>query len=396
MKVLMLTSSYPFGPGDHRGGFVREMARVLIRQGIGVEVAVPRPSEEYNVLDEPFPDDGLEPEVRMLPAVLPGRARGFHGAGLEANLRRDPAAALAIPPFLVSYAVEASVRALFCDAIVAHWLLPMGAVGAAISRYSGKPLGVVAHSGPPVAARIWPLRKAVGEVLATARSTVCVAEAVRREVVAAGRPASTDRLTVIPLGVDLRVRTAAPTVADRPLRLLFVGRLVGLKGVDVLVRAAARVPGVELEVAGDGPERTTLCALAADLGAPIRFLGEVAPEAARRAMQAADLLVVPSRRSRLGREEGLPRVLLEAWSCGLPVLATATGGMTEALGRRGGGLLCPPDDVVDLARALRLCRENPAVLERLRLEAMAAGNAYSWEALGPRWAQWTRSLVKAR
>lgn len=390
MRVLMLTSSYPLHPGDYRGGFVRDMARALLAQGIEVEVAAPRPDGDESWAPEDEPDL----PVRWLPAVLPLRARGFHGAGLEANLRRDPLALLTLPSFLGAFAVEASVRSLFCDCIVAHWLVPMGLVGAAISRYSGRPLGVVAHSGPPDPCRVWPADRVVGHVVKSARSTACVSTSVHQQVVraVAGAVAS-DRLPVIPLGVDLRAGTASAPSRDRPLRLLFVGRLVGLKGVDILVRASARVPGIDVGILGDGPEMSSLRALAQELGAPVRFLGEADVEASRRAMQAADLLVVPSRRGFLGRQEGLPRVLAEAWSCGLPVVASATGGLTEAIARQGGGLLCLPGDVADLARALRLCRETPALLARLRTEAMAAGSAFSWDALGPRWAAWVRGLA---
>lgn len=386
----MLTSSYPLRPGDYRGGFVRDMARALLSQGIEVEVAAPRPDGDEGWAPEDEPDL----PVRWLPAVLPLRARGFHGAGLEANLRRDPLASLAIPPFLGAFAVEASVRSLFCDCIVAHWLAPMGLVGAAISRHSGKPLGIVAHSGPPGPFRVWPFDRLLRYVVTSARSTACVSASVREQVSrgVAGALMS-DRLPVIPLGIDLRAGTASAPSRDRPLRLLFVGRLVGLKGVDVLVRAAARVPGIDVNVLGDGPERSSLRALAEKLGVPVRFSGEADVDGARRAMQAADLLVVPSRCGRLGRQEGLPRVLVEAWSCGLPVVASATGGLTEAVARQGGGLLCQPDDVADLARVLRLCRETPALLGRLRLEAMAAGGAFSWDAVGPRWAAWVRGLA---
>lgn len=393
MKILVLTSSYPCAPGDWRGGFVRDLSRALVRQGLEVEVAVPRPEGEAGDVPPPPAEDPFEPAVRRLPSILPGRARGFHGAGIEENLRRDPGAALAIPPFLLAYAVEASIRGLFCDAIVAHWLLPMGAVGATLSRYAGRPLGVVAHSGPPAVARVWPLRGVVRGVVATARSVACVSESVRGQVARACAPGDAGRLAVLPLGVDPRAATANPLGPERPLRLLFVGRLVAMKGVDVLIRAVARVPGVLLDVAGDGPEAGRLRALAADLDAPVRFLGEVPDAAARAAMQAADLLAVPSRPGLLGREEGLPRVVLEAWSCGLPVLATATGGMTGALARHGGGLLCVPGDAGDLARALRLCREDPSLLARLRIQARAAGAAFSWDVLGPRWADWVRALA---
>ena len=176
MKALFLTSSYPLHPGDWRGGFVRDLARALVDQGLDVDVAVPRPAT-----GEFVPEEGGPREV-ALPSVLPGRARGFHGTGLEANLIADPLAAIAIPPFLLAYATEAMVRALFADVVVSHWIVPMGAVGAVVARTVRKPLVIVAHSAPPAVFRLPGAVQALRALLEASTVTVCVSDAVRAAV----------------------------------------------------------------------------------------------------------------------------------------------------------------------------------------------------------------------
>ncbi len=388
MRVLMLTSSYPCREGDWRGGFVRDLGRVLVREGLHVIVAAPRPPDPF----QPPPVQDGEPGTVWLPTWLPARARGFHGAGLEANLRRDLHAWANLGPFLAAYALEARVQAAFADVIVAHWLLPMGLVGAFLSRWSSRPLGVVAHSGPPWPARLPPLSRLVRSVVTQAASVTCVSESVRREVACVS--GGLGRLDVLPLGVDLRPSAEPRPLHGRPLRLLFVGRLVRVKGADLVARAARDLgerPPVTWTVIGDGPEAARLRANAPTC---MRFLGDLDPERVRAEMAAHDALVVPSRPGPLGRSEGLPRVLLEAWSCGLPVLAADTGGLGEAIRRHGGGGLFQPDNVGGLVRAVLEFEGDPVLRSRLRREALEAASAHAWDRVASRWAAWVRGLAR--
>jgi glycosyltransferase involved in cell wall biosynthesis len=100
-------------------------------------------------------------------------------------------------------------------------------------------------------------------------------------------------------------------------------------------------------IAGDGSERVKLCAQASDLGLGagiVRFLGvrDDVPDL----MATSDALVLPS------RWEGLPMVLLEAASAGLPVVATDVGGNAEVVVDQETGLLVPPDDEAALSDAM--------------------------------------------
>ncbi|MBM4396912.1 MAG: glycosyltransferase, partial [Deltaproteobacteria bacterium] len=184
----MLTSSYPTRPGDWRGGFVRDLARALIARDVDVEVAAPRPrpdtGDEDDGDDDPAEPGGHDPRVAWLPSLLPADGRAFHGAGIEANLRADPLGAATLPPFLLAFAAEAAIRSVFADVIVAHWLLPMGAVGSFLARLGRKPLVVVAHSGPAGVLAVPPFRNAVRYVVRAATAVACVSDAVLDRVAA--------------------------------------------------------------------------------------------------------------------------------------------------------------------------------------------------------------------
>jgi glycosyltransferase involved in cell wall biosynthesis len=131
--------------------------------------------------------------------------------------------------------------------------------------------------------------------------------------------------------------------------------LLKAKGIDVAVRALARLPDfVCLWVIGDGPEAAALDALSRELGVQdrIHFLGlqsQVEPY-----MQAADAFVCPT----LAEAAGL--VNIEAQACGLPVLASRVGGVPEYVMDGVSGVLFPPGDAEALAGAVRSLLDNPA------------------------------------
>ena len=140
-------------------------------------------------------------------------------------------------------------------------------------------------------------------------------------------------------------------------RLAIVGRLIPIKGHDVLLRAFAEaradVPGLTLEIAGDGSLEGELRATVArlGLGEAVSFLGRV-PSAAP-VLERAEVAVVPS----FG--EGFGMVALEAMERGRPVVASAVGGLPEIVEHGATGLVVPPGDVTALAAAIRELAGDP-------------------------------------
>lgn len=133
------------------------------------------------------------------------------------------------------------------------------------------------------------------------------------------------------------------------------GRLVRLKGFDVLIEAMRSLPGAFLWIVGDGEERPALEAQAAmaKVVDRVRFLGwqdELSPF-----LCAADVVCVPS------RHEALGNAVLEGLAAGKAVVATATSGPAWILGDGVDGLLVPPGDAASLGAALACLRSNPAL-----------------------------------
>jgi glycosyltransferase involved in cell wall biosynthesis len=136
---------------------------------------------------------------------------------------------------------------------------------------------------------------------------------------------------------------AAEPPAGEAQHAIYAGRLVPEKGVETAIEAAARA-AVPLAIAGSGPAEPELRALAARLGANMRFLGRLGPAELARARAAAAFAVVPSR-----WDEPCPYAAIEAMAAGLPVLASAVGGLPEVVGQDA---VLPARDVARWAGAM--------------------------------------------
>jgi glycosyltransferase involved in cell wall biosynthesis len=175
-----------------------------------------------------------------------------------------------------------------------------------------------------------------------------------------------DRVRLIHLGVEVPESPCLSVAERRPVTTgVCAASLIPRKGHEYLIRAVARLRReglrVEFDLAGEGPERASLSALANQLGvgAQFHFLGHVPRRDLldRYERCAYDLMVLPS--SGVGSAaEGVPVSLMEAMASGIPTVATDSGSVYELI-HRDSGLLVPPGDDQALADALRRLITSP-------------------------------------
>jgi glycosyltransferase involved in cell wall biosynthesis len=161
--------------------------------------------------------------------------------------------------------------------------------------------------------------------------------------------------------------------------LLFTGRLVYQKGLDLLLEALSDLGDLtwRLTIVGDGPELVPLMEQAQSLGLDdqVDFVGWKSRRALNAYYQQANLFVFPS------RHEGMPNALLEAMSSGLPAIATDIAGNQELVVDGKNGFLVPSGDVDALKKALRtLISQQTLRTEMGRAARQHILDSYSWQA----------------
>lgn len=208
------------------------------------------------------------------------------------------------------------------------------------------------------------------KVLGRAAAVVCVSGALAEQTSDRLPSALRDRVRVVPNGVDTVRFTprADPARGDR-LRVTFVGRMIRDKGADVVLDAVARLrrEDIELTLVGSqnfdagatpSPYEQDLRERAAALGDRVRLVPFTARAAVAEVYRAADVVVVPSRWA-----EPFALTVMEGMASGVPVVASAIGGIPEVMGEAG--VQVRPDDPADLAAALEALADDEALRRRI-------------------------------
>lgn len=360
-RVLVLASTFPRFRGDHVGRFLGEYVEAL---ELPVTVLAPgtRGAADHEVWSEHVEVHRFEPSW---PEIA-------YGGGIPDNLRARPWTAAAVPGFAMRWVRAALPLADACDVIDAHWAVPGGLVGAVVARRAMRPMRLVLHSGGVHALARLPASQRWARTLAGGAAQVT---AVSGELAARfGDLCGTDvEVASCPMGIAAQ----APIPAELLSGVAFRGRLVPVKGVDVLIDACGELD-VPLVVAGDGPERAALEKHARRLAVAVEFLG------ATSTTPPAAVCAFPSRTLAGGRTEGLPVSLLEAMASGAAVVASDVGGIREVVSDGANGCLVSPDDASALTAAIKSLLDDPAARARLGAQAREDASRFLWSAIGPR------------
>jgi glycosyltransferase involved in cell wall biosynthesis len=178
-------------------------------------------------------------------------------------------------------------------------------------------------------------------------------------------------------------------------KILFIGRLTEIKGVDVLLKAMSKIYGAPLLIAGDGEQRGMLETLAQSLSVNAKFLGQIEATGRDRLLSSCAAIVIPSRVLADGRTEGTPVVCLEAMAAGLPVVASRVGGLAEIITDGHNGLLFEPGNHAMLAEKLSFVFSDAALRRKLSENARLTARDYSWPLIGARFSRIIKATLES-
>jgi glycosyltransferase involved in cell wall biosynthesis len=204
------------------------------------------------------------------------------------------------------------------------------------------------------------------EKIEAATFLVAISEYGRSQLMNACDYRQWNKLAVVPLGIEPTALPARPfRDHPAPFQISYVGRLAPVKGLHILIAAFDRLlkegRDVRLRLMGDGPERGNLEAdvKRRDLNSRVVFEGQIQWDQVRALLNDADTFAMSS------FAEGVPVVLMEAMSMMIPCVAPQIGGVPELIRNGIDGLLVPPSNHEELARAIALLMDDPTLRRRL-------------------------------
>jgi glycosyltransferase involved in cell wall biosynthesis len=348
-RLLVITNLFGFPWEPTRAVFnQQQFDRLAQRVDLHVLVAVPWPNALRNLRAYWRARRDAAPRWPyadyFIHWYLPGFGRSLH-----------------VPFFLLSVLLQRFGTLVFrrWDCMLGSWAYPDAIATALLGRLTGTPVIAKVHGSDinlygDMPSRRWQLR--IGLNLCVA--VVAVSRPLAARMIALGVSAA--RIRTVFNGVDLkRFRPSSQVSARAALGIpsdvrviLFVGNLLRTKGCHELFEAFARLARddsqLRLVFVGAGAAQAYIekRALAEGLGPRVRFVGKVRHEALPPWFSACDVMCLPS------HAEGVPNVVLEAMSCGVPVVATRVGGIPDTLPDFA-GLLVPPQNVEALCASLR-------------------------------------------
>jgi glycosyltransferase involved in cell wall biosynthesis len=369
VRLLVLSTGYPRWPGDHAGAFVAASCRHLAARGHSIRVIAPADQ------GRPLPHPAAA--FRYAPAPI---ERLFYHAGVPENLAAHPALAALIPAATASMLAHALAACLAQrpDRIIAHWMVPCGAIARVVGTLLNIPVRMIGHSGDvhllsklPDALTRWLTH---GARVATVSQPLADRLAIPPDL-------------VLPMGFD---PLPVQPIAERR-DWLWMGRLVPIKAPEDAIRAfslmldrlPASAPRPHLHLAGDGPLRDECARLIRALGVPATRHGFL--DAARLAplMSRCAVSLWSSKIMEDGRHEGTPVSLLECAAAGLvPLVAQLPG--TDWLLDEPVRQTLPARDLDGWADLMAATALDPDLRERAQRAAQRA-LPLAWSALIPRW-----------
>jgi glycosyltransferase involved in cell wall biosynthesis len=390
-RVLILTSSYPRWSGDFAGNFVHNLGRSL--QTKKHRVFVLAPHAHGLPLQEAI--DGIT--IRRFRYFFPEKLQRLcYGGGIPPNIQSGIIPKIQLLSFTVIQLIVAIflVRKYHIEVINSHWLAPQGLNGSIIRKIFRVRHVLTAHSAGIQTLSRWkefsgPL---IRFILNGSDHIFTVSHFNRKLLENSG--ISPYKIDVLPMGVDTSLFSPDDTnyqIWDKSkieIRLLFIGRLVYLKGVHVLLEALVGLTKsykkISLNIVGHGPERNQLHKYCRNQNLNgVRFVGLITkPQELLEFYRSSHAIVVPSIFDREGRTEGMPVVVLEALACGKPVLCSKVGGIPDIVREGENGFLFEPGNISSLRETLiRFFELSPEQYNRLSKHARDTALCYDWKVI---------------
>lgn len=359
-KLLITASTFPRWDGDTEPRFILDYAKA-ISEYYDVTVLVPAAvgAKDREVLE------GVKViRYRYFP-IHKWETLCYPGAILP-RIKEKKVRVLLVPFLFFALYIQLFRILPEFDIVHAHWLIPQGIVQSLFR----KPYIVTGHGSDVTSLNMGIVRKLKMQCLRKAKSVIVVSEYLKGLIM---RLVPEIEPSVISMGVDTSkfgIQYRVPNYFEQGNKkvILFVGRLVEIKGVTYLIDAMKSIDAI-LVIVGNGPLREELELQSKPLKGKVIFWGTKTHEELKEIYASADIFAVPSVSTQAGGKEGLGIVILEAMASGLPVVATRTGGIPDLITEGKNGLLFEQKNIIQMAECINKILND----EELRISLINEG-----------------------
>jgi glycosyltransferase involved in cell wall biosynthesis len=378
ISVLALTSVYPRFNEDTEVPWLRIFMRELAAHGCDVNIAAP----SYKGLKCHRIDGIPVHRYRYAPASLEFLT---HEEGAPSKIARNPFLQLLAIPYAVSGSLKTLLLCLKLkpDIIHVHWPFPH-AFMALFARFFCRrtKIALTFYSAELLLAKKkkW-IRPILKRFIKRADSVIAISAFAKDTV----KGIYDREIEILPYGTTLR-NVSDAAVARSPsdkFRILFVGRHIERKGIEYLIKAASALdPDIyQARIVGQGDLTEKLKAQAAkEAPEQVVFLGKISNEELENEYRNAGCFILPAIIDSRGDTEGLGVVMIEAAEYGVPVIASAVGGIVDVIINDKTGLLVKEKSPQELADAIRRLHDDPDLSKRLADNCRTHVNEFfSWE-----------------
>jgi Glycosyltransferase len=389
MKVVSITTAFPRSENDVLIPWIIRLINLLKEKGVETDVFTSsycgRKSEKSNNIN-----------VFRFRYFFKKWEKLSHDMSVPEKLKSNKFYFFVLPFFMISGMISARKFAKNndFDLIHVHFPFPLALFGIAMKRISKKPLVMTCHgSEVNMAKKNLVFRKIFKWMLVYADSVTVNSTFMKNEL---SKIIPAKEIEIIPMGSGIGDISEKALKKERKTKtnLLFVGRLIEVKGTKYLVEAMKLLEAekFELHIAGDGPERENLEKIAPK---NVVFHGYQTGKNLEELYRNADIFILPSIVDDAGYTEGLGTVLLEAANFSIPVIGTNVGGIPDIIKDGETGILVPQKDPKAISEAVKKLAENPQLCENLVKNAKKhLEKSFSWESITEKFFKIYSSLAK--
>lgn len=377
-KLLVTGSTFPRWKDDTEPRFILDYARAMSRY-YDVTVMVPAAvgAKDFEVME------GVQVRRFHYFPVHKCEVLCYPGA-ITARIKQNKCCIFLVPFLLIAMIYNLKQVSKKFDCVHAHWLIPQGIGQSFVKKI---PYIVTGHGGDITSINNVLMKRLKVRALKKARYITVVSDVLNGFV---QNLYPNKKTSVISMGCDLSRFTPEKRIENYFHQngkkvILFVGRLVEIKGTAYLIQAMKYIENAVLIIVGKGDLEEELRVQAKELGDKVMFWGAKTHQELPAVYASADVFVVPSVTTDEGAKEGFGLVILEAMASGLPVVASNSGGIPGIIQDRYNGLLCEEKCVWQLAESIDNVLNDVQLSQELIQRGIETSREYSYERIAEKY-----------